>query len=72
MQYKHDISVSYLNFFQFSSSEEVVFCSCSEKVQIVNVESGKVVQTISEVLFCCYSSWYYLLFYLVFLEFLWW
>lgn len=33
---------------QFSSSEEVVFCSCSEKVQIVNVESGKVVQTISE------------------------
>lgn len=33
---------------QFSASQEVVFCSCGEKIQILNVESGKVTQTISQ------------------------
>ena len=39
-----------LNFFlQFSAGQEVVLCSCAEKIQVLNVESGKVTQTIYEV-----------------------
>ena len=33
---------------QFSANQEVVFCSCGEKIQILNVASGKVTQTIAE------------------------
>ncbi|XP_028405987.1 transducin beta-like protein 3 [Dendronephthya gigantea] len=33
---------------QFSATQDVVFCSCGEKIKIINVESGKVSQTISE------------------------
>ena len=28
-----------------------MFCSCADTVQVVNVESGKVIQTITEVQF---------------------
>ena len=36
-----------------------MFCSCGEKIQILNVESGKVTQTISQVGSMCTTKSYF-------------
>ena len=37
--------------FQFSSDEDHLFCTCNDKIQVVQIQTGKVVQTLREVNF---------------------
>ena len=34
---------------QFSSDEDHLFCTCNDKIQVVQIQTGKVVQTLREV-----------------------